>query len=49
MINLFLDIAFKLKAHIFEIAQILDYRQSTITNAPFECLVFQDILVNEDP
>ena len=30
--NIFLDIAINLKTPIFEIAQILNYRQSTMTN-----------------
>jgi len=38
--SIFLDIAFKLKAPIFQFAQILEYWQSTTTNASFRWQVF---------
>ena len=47
--NIFLDIAFKLNAPIFQFAQILDYWQLTTTNASFKCQVFKDVLINADP
>ena len=42
----FLEIAFTLRAPIFQCAQILDDRQSTTLSTSFKCWVFQDLFIN---
>ena len=46
--KIILDIVFKLKTPNFEIAQILDYLQLTLTNTYCQCIVCQGVLIVVD-